>query len=95
LRINFQWQLPFLVLLANISTAAQAPEPTTPALGQDEKIEVRISPVKNTIASGETLKVRVEIWNVGNKNIFVCRDFQSHAPQCGLRLIFENIERRQ
>jgi len=94
LRINFLWQLPFLVLLANISTAAQAPVPT-PELGEGEKIDVRISASKNSIASGETLKVRVEIWNVGTKNIFVCRDFQTPAPPCGLRLIFENTARHQ
>ena len=95
LRIRFLWQLPFLLVLTYISTAAQAPEATAPALRQDEKIEVRISPTKHTIASGETLKVRVEIWNVGTKNIFVCRDFQTPAPPCSLQLIFENTARHQ
>jgi hypothetical protein len=34
------------------------------------------------ITAGDTLAVRVEIWNVGNQDLFICKNFE------GVRLVF-------
>lgn len=51
------------------------------------ELQVTISPLKEIITSGDTLKVRVEIWNIGRENLFICRDFR--LGPCDLRLSFE------
>jgi hypothetical protein len=38
-----------------------------------KQIEVRLIPIKKSIRVGEVLEVRVEIWNVGSKSLFVER----------------------
>jgi hypothetical protein len=46
---------------ANSEAAQEAPK----------QIEIRLTPKAQTIRVGETLEVRVEIWNVGRKEVFI------------------------
>jgi hypothetical protein len=36
-----------------------------------KQVEVRMIPVKKVIKAGESLEVRVEVWNVGSKQLFI------------------------
>jgi hypothetical protein len=57
---------------------------------QQSELEVRISPLKNVVVSGETLQLRVEMWNVGSDDLFICSDFNLITAQfCTLTLSFE------
>jgi len=57
---------------------------------QQSEVEVRISPLKNAIVAGDTLQLRVEIWNMGTKDLFICRDFHLRTAQfCIFTLSFE------
>jgi|HubBroStandDraft_2_1064218.scaffolds.fasta_scaffold147269_1 hypothetical protein len=38
---------------------------------EGKKIELRLIPKKKSIKVGEVLEVRVEIWNVGSKPLFI------------------------
>jgi hypothetical protein len=44
---------------------------------QDVKLEIKLSPLKNVIASGETLQLNAEIWNKDLTDVYVCKDFES------------------
>jgi hypothetical protein len=57
--------------------------------GRSAELEIRISPTKSRVTLGDALSLRVEIWNVGTRNLFVCRDFLS-GP-CDLRLSFDPL----
>jgi hypothetical protein len=65
-------------LLATIVTSLLTLVFQSPALGnpqtkdtESKQIEVRLIPKKKTIKAGEALEVRVEIWNVGPKPLFI------------------------
>ena len=50
---------------------------------ENNQIEVRISSKTKTIKVGETLELQVEIWNVGDKQLFIEKDIYqlcSHSP---------------
>jgi hypothetical protein len=50
---------------------------------ESNQIEVRISSKTKTIRVGETLELQVEIWNVGDKQLFIEKDIYqlcSHSP---------------
>jgi hypothetical protein len=63
-------------------------------MGQNDqgvKIEIKLSPLKNVIASGETLQLNAEIWNEGSADVYVCKDFESPAgPLCRFALYLED-----
>jgi hypothetical protein len=58
-------------------------------LDGDEHLEVRIVPLKNTIIAGETLQLRVEFWNKGNQDFFLCKEILEPSSGCSLKLAFE------
>jgi hypothetical protein len=62
---------------------------------QDVKIEIKLSPVKSVIASGETLQLNAEIWNEGFADVYVCKNFESPAgPLCSLTFYLEDSSGR-
>jgi hypothetical protein len=50
------------------------------------EVEVRISAIKDKIAAGNSLSIRVEIWNVGSQDLFICKHFH------GLRLVYCDLD---
>jgi hypothetical protein len=52
-------------------------------------LKVRIVPLRNAIVAGETLQLRVEFWNTGNKDFFLCKDILEPSLGCSLKLTFE------
>jgi len=49
------------------------------------RLEVRLIPDKNVVTDGQILRLRVEFWNIGRKDLFVCKDFQlPNNSACGL-----------
>ena len=55
-----------------------------------QDLKVKISPLKSAIAAGNTLVIRVEIWNIGTQDIFVCKQFEGvRLVYCGLDFSFE------
>ena len=54
-----------------------------------KQLEVRLVPKKKTIKAGETLEVRVEIWNVGSKTFFINRAFYKLCEPSPLSLRLE------
>jgi hypothetical protein len=57
---------------------------------KNKQIEVRLIPKKKTIKVGEDLEVRVEIWNVGSKPLFIEKDiYESCGPSGPLSLGLE------
>lgn len=87
----------FLIIVLSTSFSAVALKPFSefagnPARGLEEQkraaedLEVRISPLKDVIAAGDTLSVRVEISNIGTQDLFICKQFH------GVRLVFCNLD---
>jgi len=63
------------VLFASLSLIAltlQAGNPQNPR-NSSPKIEVKLIPEKSAISPGETLNLKVEIWNVGADDIFIAQ----------------------
>lgn len=59
--------------------------------GQIANIDVKLSAPKSVIASGESLQLRVEIWNEGSSDVFVCKSFDMPGfPLCSLALFVED-----
>jgi hypothetical protein len=57
---------------------------------QTPRIEVKISPLINKIAVDGTLRLRVEIWNVGKQDVFICKKFSGTVFEfCELRFTFD------
>jgi hypothetical protein len=44
------------------------------------QIEVRLSLKKKTLQAGDTLAVKVEVWNLGAKAVFIGNDFGAASP---------------
>jgi hypothetical protein len=62
---------------------------------QDVKIEMKLSPLKNIIVSGQPLQLTVEIWNQGPADVYVCRDFETSAgPLSSLTLYLDDASGR-
>ena len=55
----------------------------------NEQIEVKLTPLKKSVKAGETLKVRVEVWNRGPKPIFIRQATYSLCASGPLSLRFE------
>jgi len=52
--------------------------------GGEQALKVRISPLRSVVHRGETLRLRVEVWNIGDTDLLVCKDL-ARGP-CALRL---------
>ncbi len=71
-------------ILAN--TQAENPRSTTESA---PKIELKIMPEKSVIRAGETLKVKVEIWNVDNDDIIIAQNVDATFGNSDLELFLE------
>ncbi len=71
-------------ILAN--TQAERSRSTTES---SPKIELKIMPEKSVIRAGETLKVKVEIWNVGNDDIIIAQNIDATYGNSELELFLE------
>lgn len=70
--------------------AAALRGPITQNQGKPGKdLKVKISVEKPVTVSGESLQLRVEIWNMGTQDVMVCKDFVS-GP-CDLRISFDPV----
>ena len=68
--------------------------PTTPA-DFSPKIEVRLKSEKSVISPGETLRLKVEIWNVGPDDIFVAQKVDATFGNSVLRLFLQEGSKRE
>jgi hypothetical protein len=71
-----------VAVLGLVSAPYEIRNPHTPK-EENNQIEVRISSKAKAIRAGETLELKVEIWNVGDKRLFIERDIYqlcSHSP---------------
>jgi hypothetical protein len=59
------------------------------------KIEVRLAPEKTVIIPGETLKLKVEIWNVGADDILIAQKVDATFGNSVLRLFLETGSKRE
>jgi hypothetical protein len=59
------------------------------------KIEVRLTPEKTVISPGETLKLKVEIWNVGADDILIAQKVDATFGNSVLRLFLETGSKRE
>jgi len=67
--------------LTNQANAQATISPDSPLV--EAKIYVSESSV---IVAGGSIRVRVEIWNMGSRDIFICKDFQAtYTGYCSLR----------
>ena len=53
------------------------------------KIELRLVPEKSTIRPGESLKLKVELWNLGSDDVIVAQHIDSKFGNSELRLFLE------
>jgi hypothetical protein len=58
---------------------------------QGKELEVRISLANPAFAANDALLLRVEIWNVGSRDLLVCREMFSLSAPCHLRLDFQPL----
>jgi hypothetical protein len=72
------------------SAVASVPSPQEQT-EQGKELEVRISLAKPVVAANETLRLRVEIWNVGTRDLLVCKEVFSPSAPCTLRLDFQPL----
>jgi len=63
----------------------QAGNPKNPS-DSSPKIEVKLIPEKSAISPGETLKLKVEIWNVGADDILIAQNINATFGNSILRL---------
>ena len=59
------------------------------------KFEVRLAPEKTVIIPGETLKLKVEIWNVGADDILIAQKVDATFGNSVLRLFLETGSKRE
>jgi hypothetical protein len=59
--------------------------------GQGKELEVRISLANPIVAANEALRLRVEIWNLGTRDLLLCQDIFSLSAPCNLRLDFQPL----
>jgi hypothetical protein len=59
------------------------------------KIEVRLTPEKTVIRPGETLRLKVEIWNVGADDILIAQKVDATYGNSDLRLFLEVASKRE
>jgi hypothetical protein len=59
------------------------------------EVDVRITPLKNVIAPGDTLPLRVEIWNIGTQNLYICKNWDTFGAACRLDLSFDPLAKTE
>jgi hypothetical protein len=73
------------------SPLAKQPLQSQPEDERTAKLSLRVSALKDAITSGDALGLRVEIWNEGTTDIFVCKDFERLSwPFCNVSFSIEN-----
>jgi len=78
-----------LVALLSILVATVGMGYPTTCGDSTPKIEVRLIPEKSVICPGETLRLRVEIWNVGADDIFIAQKVDATYGNSILRLFLK------
>lgn len=63
-----------------------------PPADSTTKIEVRLTPEKTVIRPGETLSLRVEIWNVGTDDVLIAQKVDATYGNSDLRLFLEYVD---
>ena len=75
--------------VAQVTTAATPTEVGQPDIGA--RVEVRILALKSTLTAGEEVQLRVEVWNLGSQDAFICKDFQDAVrAYCTIRFTLSN-----
>lgn len=59
------------------------------------KIELRLIPEKRAIHPGETLKLRVEVWNVGDSDVIIAQNVDATYGNSELTLILQSGSARE
>jgi len=77
-----------VALLSPIIVSAQTAHPQS-ASDSTPKIELKLIPEKTTIRSGQRLKLRVELWNVGANDVIIAQNIDETFGNSELRLFLE------
>jgi hypothetical protein len=77
-----------VTLLSPILATAQTGNPGSTG-ESSPRIEVKLVPDKNVIRPGETLKIKVEIWNVGADDIIIAQNIDATFGNSDLELFLE------
>jgi hypothetical protein len=89
-RVLFVFSLTVCATMPSFAQSSAQPEPQTEMKAQvTEGLDVRIIPDKSRIVVGQRLTLRIEIWNTGDQDLYICRnmlDFSAYA--CRLTLTF-------
>ena len=64
-------------------------EETPKAKDSPPNIAIKLMIEKNVIQPGETLKLKVEIWNVGTDDIFIAQNIEATSGNSDLELFLE------
>jgi hypothetical protein len=80
--------------LSLIALTLQTGNPQNPT-DSSPKIEVKLIPEKSAISPGETLKLKVEIWNVGADDIFIAQNINATFGNSILRLFVKVGSKRE
>jgi|SRR5208282_1612122 len=63
---------------------------------ESTSLSVKVSALEGTVPSGQDPQLRVEIWNEGAGDVFVCKDFERVSwPYCSLTLYVEDASGRR
>jgi hypothetical protein len=84
----------FEILNFEAATVASVFSPQEP-IEQGKELEVRISLANPEFAANGALQLRVEIWNVGTRDLLICRKIFSYYGPCHLRLDFQPLAKVQ
>jgi hypothetical protein len=76
----------WVTLLSPILTTTQTGNTTVES---SPMIEVKVIPEKSVIRPGETLKLKVEIWNVGTESIIIAQNIGATSGNSDLELFLE------
>jgi hypothetical protein len=79
----------FVMALLVTSTAPQENVSSNTQGEPSLQIEVKLIPLKQVIRQGETLKLKVEIWNVGNQDILIAQNIAGIYFNAGMRMYLE------
>ena len=96
MRTHYKWIIPTAILstISLSSAVASSARPQEQAK-QGEELEVKISVAKTLVAADEALQLRIEIWNVGARDLLVCKEFLSPSAPCTLRLDFQPLAKAE
>jgi hypothetical protein len=79
-------------LLAVFLVTSTVPQENVSPSSKEEpsvQIEVKLIPTKQVIRPGETLKLKVEIWNVGKQDTFIAQNIAGIYFNAGMRMYLE------